>query len=59
VRAFNAFQVVCLFASGPHVIGWLASGPFPYSAAAFWVAIAAYVVGFWAMTVISYEGIKD
>jgi hypothetical protein len=45
-RVFNAFQLTALFAACPYLIYWLSTGPFPYSGAAFWTAIATYVVGF-------------
>ncbi len=46
IRAFNAFQLVALFAAMPFIVGWLHSNPFPYSTAAFWVSIAVYVIVF-------------
>ncbi len=46
IAIFNAFQLTCLFAAFPFIIGWLHSDPFPYSIAAFWVSIVAYIVLF-------------
>jgi hypothetical protein len=59
MRAFNAFQIVALFAAWPHIIGWLGTKPFPYSTAAFWIAIVAYIVGFAGMVFMTFDGIKD
>ncbi len=44
--AFNAFQLVLLFACAPFIIGWLHGDPFPFSVAVKWVAGAAYLVLF-------------
>ena len=51
IRAFNAFQLVTLFAGMPYLVGWLNTNPFPYSPAAFWTAIVAYLVLFVVMCV--------
>ena len=45
-RVFNAFQLVTLFAALPFGIGWLHGNPFPYSTAAFYTAIAVYLILF-------------
>lgn len=50
IRAFNAFQIVTLFAAMPYIIGWLGSTEFPFQSGAYWVAIAVYVVMFFGMT---------
>lgn len=55
IRAFNAFQLVTLFAAMPYILGWLSSSPFPYAAGAFWVAIVVYVVLFGVMCVGTFE----
>lgn len=47
---FNAFQLVCLFAAAPFIIGWLMQGPFSYATPLGFAACAAYVVGFFGMT---------
>ena len=44
LKAFNAFQIVTLFAAMPFLVGYLGRKPFAYSEAAFWVAIVAYVI---------------
>lgn len=49
IRAFNAFQLVTLFAAMPYIVGWLHSNPFPFSIAAFWTALVVYVVLFIVM----------
>lgn len=46
IRAFNSFQFVALFAGMPYLISWLQTRPFPWSLAALWTAIIAYVVLF-------------
>jgi hypothetical protein len=46
LRVFNAFQLVCVFSGLPFLISWLATTPFPYAEAAFWAAIAVYVITF-------------
>lgn len=46
LRAFNAFQVVTLFAALPYLIGWLYTAPFPFSVAAFGTALVVYGVLF-------------
>ena len=46
LRGFNAFQLVTLFSALPYIIGWLYTGPFPFSIAALVTAIAAYVILF-------------
>jgi hypothetical protein len=46
IRVFNAFQVVTLFSALPYLIGWLYTGPFPFSVAAFVTAIVVYVALF-------------
>ena len=57
IKAFNAFQLVALFAALPHLIGWLHAEPFAYSTGAFWVAIAAYVVLFFGLIFCVYDSI--
>jgi len=44
LRVFNAFQITTLFASMPYLIAWLYGNPFPFSLAAFYTAIVAYIV---------------
>jgi hypothetical protein len=51
IRAFNSFQLVTLFAAMPHLIGWLNSNPFPFSPAAFYTSIVAYIVLFGVLCV--------
>ena len=46
LRAFNSFQLVGLFAAMPYLVSWLNTNPFPWSPAAFWTAIVAYVALF-------------
>lgn len=46
IRAFNALQLVSLFAAMPFLISWLHGNPFPYSTAAFYTAIAVYLILF-------------
>jgi hypothetical protein len=46
LRVFNAFQVVTLFSALPYIIGWLYTGPFPFSVAAFVTAIIVYAILF-------------
>ncbi len=55
IRAFNAFQLVTLFAAMPYILGWLGSSPFPYAAGAFWTAIVVYIVLFIVMCVGTFE----
>jgi hypothetical protein len=55
IRAFNAFQLVCLFAGLPFGIGYLHGNPFPYSPAAFYVAIVAYLVLFVVLCLGVYD----
>lgn len=49
IRAFNAFQLVTLFAAMPYILAWLGKDPFTYAGGAFWVAIVVYVVLFGVM----------
>jgi ABC-type nitrate/sulfonate/bicarbonate transport system permease component len=56
---FNAFQIVTLFASMPFIIGWLGGSPFPYSVAAFWIAIVVYIVMFVAMVASVADSLHD
>lgn len=46
MHVFNAFQIVAFFAAMPFLIGWLNADPFPFSIAAFWLAIVVYLVLF-------------
>lgn len=46
LKVFNAFQIMCLFLGLPFGIGWLYTNPFPFSFAAFVVAVIAYGVMF-------------
>ena len=49
MKAFNCFQIVSLFAAAPFGIQWLSTASFAGAGAAYWVGIAAYLVGFAAM----------
>lgn len=51
MKEFNAFQMVCCFASAPFMIQWLSTAEFAGATAASCVGIVAYVVGFYAMCV--------
>lgn len=51
MKEFNAFQMVCCFAGAPFLIQWLSTASFAGAMAAFWVAVVAYIVGFFAMCV--------
>ena len=55
IRAFNAFQLVSLFAALPFIVGWLKTNPFPLAVAAFWVAIVAYLVLFIVLCIAAFE----
>lgn len=57
IKAFNAFQLVASFAGLPFLAGWLHTDPFPFSVAAFWASIAAYVVLFIMLTFFVYDSI--
>lgn len=43
IKLFNSFQITCLFAVGPFIMGWLWGGPFPYSIACFWLSAIIYL----------------
>lgn len=58
-RAFNAFQMICVFASLPFVISWLSTNPFPYAQAAFWSAIGVYGVMGIGLTAATASAIKN
>lgn len=55
MKWFNAFQTTCLFAGGPFGIDWLDHATFTGAGAAYWVALAAYLVGF----VVMVTGIRS
>ncbi len=55
IRAFNAFQLVTLFAALPFIVGWLKTNPFPFSPAAFYTAIVAYLVLFVVLCIAAFE----
>lgn len=58
LKAFNAFQIVTLFAAMPHIIGWLYGQPFPFSTGALWVAIATYVILFVGLIVATFTAFE-
>lgn len=58
MRLFNSFQLVGLFAGTPFLLAWLSTATFPYAAAAFWTAIAAYVIQFGIMWGCSYTAME-
>ena len=55
LRAFNSFQLVGLFAGMPYLLSWLNTNPFPWSPAAFWTAIVAYLVLFVVLCVAVFS----
>jgi hypothetical protein len=55
VRAFNAFQIVTLFAAMPFIIQWLGTAAFVGATAAFWIAIVAYLVLFGWLCVAMFD----
>lgn len=55
IRAFNAFQLVTLFAAMPFIVGWLHSNPFSYSSAAFWTSVIVYLVMFIFMCIAMFN----
>lgn len=59
LRAFNSFQLVGLFAGVPYLISWLNTNPFPWSPAAFWTAIVAYIVLFVVLCVAVFAWADD
>ena len=59
MKIFNSFQLTILFSVFPFIIGWLAKGPFPYSTAVFWIAIAAYIFHFMVMVACVRNTIDD
>jgi hypothetical protein len=46
MKVFSAFQLVCLFVVWPLLIQWLSGATFAGAGAAFYTAIAVYVVMF-------------
>lgn len=46
LAAFNAFQLVILFACLPFIVSWLWGAPFAGASALVWVAIVVYVILF-------------
>ncbi len=46
MKHFNAFQTTAMFAAWPFLIAWLGTAEFFGAVALYWVAIAAYVIGF-------------
>ncbi len=50
LKAFNAIQIVTLFAGSPLLIGWLWSAEFPGALAALILASVIYAIGFLFIT---------
>ena len=57
MRAFNAWQLVTLFAAGPGIVYWLSTEPFPWASVMQWVGVVGYVVLYAWMCFITYEGL--
>jgi hypothetical protein len=55
VRLFNSMQITGLFAGFPFLLSWISDATFRYSGAAFWAALAAYVVSFFIMWACVYD----
>lgn len=49
LKAFNAFQFVCLFSALPYGILWLYTATFPFAGAALVTACVVYLI-MWIMT---------
>lgn len=49
IKAFNAFQMVAMFACAPFVISWVRTATFSGAQVAFYTGIAIYAVAFIAM----------
>jgi len=59
MRHFNALQLVSLFAAGPFIITYVKDADFYAHTVLFWVAIACYVVGYFALTAVVADAVKD
>lgn len=59
MRLFNSFQLCCMFAGFPFLIGWLQDASFKNSDKAFWAAVVAYVVAFGFQWVATYDAMRD
>ena len=55
MRLFNSFQITGLFAGFPFLLAWVADADFKYAGAAFWAALAAYLVSF----IIMWRSVYD
>lgn len=56
--AFNAFQLVLLFACGPFLVTWTKDASFYGHVPLFWVLIVAYLCGFGSLTVTVADALK-
>ena len=57
LKAFNAFQLVTLFAAGPFIINYLSNAEFVGHGIAFWIGIVAYAIGYVSMIVAVHESV--
>lgn len=58
LAAFNAFQMVCLFAALPFIVNWLHQAEFSGSLPLMWLAIVVYVVMFIGNVIVVGEKIQ-
>jgi glucan phosphoethanolaminetransferase (alkaline phosphatase superfamily) len=60
MKLFNSFQIVGVYAAAPFGIGWLAQNPtaFPQATAAFWAALALYVLATFCLTFSVYDTMR-
>lgn len=56
MKAFNAFQLVVLFACLPFLIGWLYTNPFPFARGLLVLAAVSYAVEFVVLCMSVYDG---
>lgn len=58
IRIFNAIQLTSLFAAGPLIIDYLSDATFRGALPAFYIACAAYGLGFVMMCATVYDDVR-
>lgn len=58
MRVFNSFQLCCMFAGFPFLVGWLYDATFRNADKAFWAACVAYAVAFIFQWVATYDAMR-
>lgn len=59
MRLFNSFQFVAIFAAMPFLVAYLFDATFRFAGAAFWAALAVYVIQAIITWISVYDSARD